>query len=333
MTTMIDTFEFNKQLEKILTDKIHSILKKINISTIIDSRVDEYIKNYISDKDSINPHLIDHSKISWSGFKLKADNIASGTIKNFNSIGIQDSATDVNLTILDGQVIVEEELISKDLEVINTARIKNLEVESITIEENFTIASNSFAKQMENMIDTRIKNHARLNEFNLDGKPLKSNQHYLLDDKSLGPGIVESNLRKVGRLSTLSVTGVTELGETLVVDNGKVGINTDEPSGILSLWDEESELTIRKYKQRTMYIGGARDTNLAIGVNGDAVLTVKPGGIQTNKIKIGDITVSCVRKEPTENGAPGDLAINQSNLDGSPWAWRCMGNNRWLPLK
>ena len=334
MTTMIDTLEINKEIEKILKLKVQAIFKDLDIASIIDARIDEYIKNYVNEnKSNSNQHLISYDKINWDGFKLRADSIAPGTIKQFNSTGIQDSAKEVNLTVLDGQVIVEHEFISTDLEVVDTARIKNLEVGSITIEQDFNIASDSFATQMKNMIDARIDHRAKTTDFNLEGKPLKSDKHYLMDTRSLGPGIVESNLRKLGRLGTLAVTGITELAETMVIDNGRVGINTDEPSGILSLWDEESELTIRKYKQRTMYVGGARDTKLVLGVNGDAVLTVKPNGVESKTVKIGNITISCTGTEPTENGSPGDLAINQSSRDGSPWAWRCMGNNRWLPLK
>lgn len=332
MTTMIDTLEINKEIEKILKIKVQAMLKNIDISSIINERIDEYIKNYVSENE-YNQNLISYNKINWEGFKLRADSIAPGTITKFNSTGIQDNAEEVNLTVLDGQVIVEQDFISTNLEVVETAQIKNLEVDSITIYKDFNIASDSFATQMKNMIDTRINHHAEITEFNLKGNPLKSDKHYLMDARSLGPGIIESNLRKLGRLTTLAVTGTAELAETMVVDNGRVGINTDEPSGILSLWDEESELTIRKYKQRTMYLGGARDTNLVLGVNGDAVLRITPNGVQCETVKIGNISITCIGKEPTDIGAPGDLAINQSAKEGSPWAWRCMGSNRWLPLK
>ena len=77
----------------------------------------------------------------------------------------------------------------------------------------------------------------------------------LIDNNSLGNSIIESNLRKVGRLTSLSVTGITELADTVYINNGRLGVNTEEPAGVFTAWDEESELTVRKYKNRTMYVG------------------------------------------------------------------------------
>jgi hypothetical protein len=92
------------------------------------------------------------------------------------------------------------------------------------------------------------------------------------------------------------------LAQTVYIDHGRLGINTIEPAGVFTAWDEESELTIRKYKQRTMYVGSSRDSELVLGVNGDAVLAVRKHGVEVNSVKIGNITVSNVNGEPSHRG-------------------------------
>ena len=119
----------------------------------------------------------------------------------------------------------------------------------------------------------------------------------------------------------------------MYVDNGRLGINTEEPAGVFTAWDEESEITIRKYKNRTMYIGSSRDSELVLGVNGNAVVAVRKHGIETNSVKIGNITVTTANQAPAHRGAPGDLVINEATVGNQPWAWRCTGGETWLPLK
>lgn len=329
---MIDTLDINEEIRKVLSNKIESILKNIDIGTIILERIDEYV-NERATSGKLKKGMIAHQRIDWNGFELSADRIGNGTIKNFTSSGIDDHATDVNLTIMDGQVVIENELVSNYLTVVEKANIKDLSIDNITINKRITINDSSFAESIKGLIDNRISQKMNNNDIDLNGNPLKSNDQVLLDHKSLGNSIIESNLRKVGRLSSLAVTGETELAETVFITDGKLGINTDEPAGALTAWDEECEVTIRKYKNRTMYFGSTRDSELAFGVAGDGVLLVRRSTVEVPKIKIGNISISASAVEPKERAAPGDFVINDSPGLGKPWAWRCAGGDKWIALQ
>ena len=329
---MTETIDINEEIRKVLSTKVNDIIKNIDIGTIILERIDEYIETRAS-SGKLQRGIIDHSRINWSGYNLSAEQIAGGVLHNFISDGIEDCATEINLTVLDGQVVIENETVTKHLTVVENASINHLSVGKLVVNDGIVFNNSSFSQQIESLIDSRITQKNNENSWDTYGKSLKSNNTILIDNTRLGNTVVESNLRKLGRLTSLAVTGTTELAESVFIENGRLGINTDEPSGAFTVWDEESELSIRKYKNRTMYIGSTRDSEMTLGVGGDAVLNIRKTGIETNSVKVGNITITTSNKEPNGTGAPGDLVINDAGSAGQPWAWRCTGGNKWLPLK
>jgi len=329
---MTDTIDINEEIQKVLTQKINSVINNIDIGVIILDRIDEYINERASN-GKLSRGVVSHEQVDWTDYVLPAAHVGSGIIKNFASEGIEDRSTEINLTVLDGQVIIENETITNHLTVVDSATITNLSVGKLIINDGLVINDTNFSQQIESLIDDRIAQKNNESSWDTYGKSLKSNNTMLIDNTRLGSTIVDSNLRKLGRLATLAVTGTTELAESVFIENGKLGINTDEPSGAFTVWDEESELSIRKYKNRNMYIGSTRDSELTLGVGGDAVLSIKKAGIETNSVKVGNITITNGNKEPKEAGAPGDLVINDNGSSEQPWAWRCAGGNKWLPLK
>ena len=328
---MTETLDINEEIRRVLSNKIDNLISNIDIGTILLERIDQYVESRAT-SGKLQRGMIEHNRIDWSGYSLPAGQIGNGTIHDFSSDGIEDHATEVNLTVLDGQVVIENETVTKQLTVVDTATVKTLSVGKLTVNDGLVINDGKFAEQIKGLIDSRISQHASENPWDTNGKPLISNRVTLIDNNSLGSSIVESNLRKLGRLVDLNVTGATELAETVYIDNGRLGINTDEPAGVFTAWDEESEITIRKYKQRTMYVGSSRDSEMVLGVSGDAVLAVRKNGIETNSVKIGNITISNANREPTHRGSPGDLVINNATVAGQPWAWRCTGADKWVPL-
>jgi len=329
---MTQTIDINEEIQKVLTEKINNLISNIDIGSIILERIDNYINERAS-SGKLSRGMISHQQVDWSNFSMPAAHVGSGTIKNFTSQGIDDHATETNLTVLDGQVVIENETITNELTVVETANIKQLTVEKIIINSGLTIKDANFSEQIKSLIDSRISQHQADSTWDTGGKPLVGNGVELIAPGKLGSSIIESNLRKVGRLIELSVTGETELADTVYISNGKMAINTDEPAGVFTAWDEEAEVSIRKYKNRTMYVGSTRDSELVLGVGGDAVLNIRKSGIETNSVKVGNITITNGNREPSNSGAPGDLVINDAVASGQPWAWRCLGGNKWVPLK
>lgn len=322
--------DIQEKMDRAVKSRVAQTVTQTDLGTEINNHIAQFVEQRMK-TGKLPENFIPANSIIWDGFSMSADNISSGIIVDFTSTGIEDCATDINLTVLDGQVVIENETVTKNLTVIESASADKLTVNRLTVTDEIIIKSGKFVDEFRSLIDDRVKNfHSQ--PMDLNGAALTSNQVKLLDSKSLGPSVVESNLRKLGRLSSLNVVGETNLAETMYLDNGRVGINTDEPAGVFTAWDEESEFSIRKYKNRTMYIGSTRDSELVIGVNGDAVVAIRKHGIETNSVKIGNITISTGNTEPVHRGKPGDLVVNEVTTTGQPWAWRCIGGETWLPL-
>jgi len=325
------TTELQEKVDLAVKSRAAQTVSQVDLGTEISKRIAGFVEERML-QAKLPENFIPASSINWNNSKLSADFVGSGTIQDFTSRGIEDCAGDINLTVLDGQVVIENETVTKHLTVVETGNIKNLSVGKLTINDDLVVKSGKFVEEIKSLIDGRIEVYHD-KPVDLKGAALTSNQVKLIDSQSLGSSIVESNLRKLGRLTNLNVIGETTLAETVYVDNGRLGINTEEPAGVFTAWDEESEITIRKYKNRTMYIGSSRDGELVLGVNGNAVVAVRKHGIETNSVKIGNITVTTANQAPAHRGAPGDLVINEATVGNQPWAWRCTGGETWLPLK
>ena len=321
--------DLQQKLDVAIKSKVANEVSRTDLVSEISNAVTRFVDTKMS-KSVLPENFIPAKSINWTGYQIPPSLIGNGSINNFSSQGIDDHASDTNLTVLDGQVVVEHELISNRLNVVTDAYAKTMVVENLTIEKNLNIHDGKFAEQIKSLIDTRIQQSKTDEEYDLNGKALKSNQQLLIDNKSLGNTIIESNLRKVGRLTSLNVIGETTLAETIYVSNGRLGLNTDEPAGVFTAWDEESEVTIRKYKNRTMYIGSIRDSELVLGVAGNVVVAVRKDGIELNKVKIGNVNITSSVSCPTHRGHPGDLAINSGTE--KVWAWRCTGGEVWVPM-
>jgi len=323
--------DIQEKVDLAVKSRVAQTVTQVDLGTEISKCITQFVKDRMQ-QSNLPTNFIPADSIDWGNFTLPANSIGDGTIHNFSSNGIEDCATEVNLTVLNGQVVVENETVTNYLTVVDSASIKNLSVGKLVVNDGITINDGDFAEQIRGLIDSRISQRASENSWDTNGKPLMSNRTVLIDNSSLGNSIVNSNLRKLGRLSDITVTGETNLAETVYIDNGRLGINTEEPAGVFTAWDEESEITIRKYKQRTMYVGSTRDSDLVLGVNGDVVLAIRKTGIETNSVKIGNITIKTGNVEPSHRGHPGDLVINDASRPGAPWAWRCTGGEKWIPL-
>ena len=171
-------------------------------------------------------------------------------------------------------------------------------------------------------------------KMDIGGDALYANGKEILRDNALGAGIAYSNLRKVGNLQELNVIGPLTATDTLSVADGRVGINTDDPAGALTVWDEDAELTIRKHKAKTTYVGTTRDCDLVLGTNGNIGLALRRDGTTSiNRMELGGLLISVSDSVPEHDGQPGELVIMRTAKEGQPWAYQCMEGKRWAALK
>lgn len=329
---MINLEEIEKILHENVKAKVLSILSNTDIGGMLNMKLNEFMETKVRTFKIPNAS-IPAQAIDFSDFKLPADKIAPGTISEFTSTGIEDIADSIQLTIMDGMVVAENKIVTNELVVNDRATIKNIDVEELRVSKRMVINDPEFSSRMINLINDTIAKDRKDNKLDIGGDSIYSNGNRILSGDALGPGVVTSNLRKVGRLQDLSITNDLSVGETLTAGNRKVGINTEEPAGALTVWDEDAEFTVRKHKAKTTFVGTTRDCDLVIGTNGNIVATLRRDGtLGTNKIEIGTVAISVSDQIPEHEGKPGEIVIMSKAVEGQPWAYQCLEGKQWAAL-
>jgi hypothetical protein len=152
---------------------------------------------------------------------------------------------------------------------------------------------------------------------------------------ALAPSVVNSNIRKLGNLNDLMVIGDAKFSETMFVsEHGKVGINTDEPRGALTVRDEDAEFTLTRTGRRTMFIGSTRDSDIEIGVNSQPQIKINENQVDiATAIKVMGIRFSVAAAVPDREGEPNEIVFVNTARDGQALFYICRGGNRWQALK
>lgn len=112
------------------------------------------------------------------------------------------------------------------------------------------------------------------------GKGYKIDNITVLSAKELGPQIRKSNLTEVGCLNSLTVSGPTELaGFAYFSDvHSRLGINTANPNGNISIFENNIEVIVHVPNQTTAHVGTHSNHNLAIITDNTERLVVKNSG-------------------------------------------------------
>jgi hypothetical protein len=165
--------------------------------------------------------------------------------------------------------------------------------------------------------------------------PLLRDGKALLDQNSLAASITQSNIRKLGNLQDLNVMGDAKFSETLFVSAaGKVGINTDEPRGALTIRDEEAEVSFARTRRHTMFIGSTRLGDIEFGTNNQSQLVLKENQIDINSpIRILGIKFTAANGVPDRDGEQNEIQMVTDARDDQPLFYVCRGGNKWQSLR
>ena len=302
-----------------------------------------------------------HTRINWEGFKLAQDLVAPGTIKEFKSQGILDDALNLRLTINDEKVQVHTSFSAIDVSTDSLYVSGRTTVGDLSVVENLSVGGDlTFQNQLTSY--GTVTSHGKL--VAMDGLDVRGTVELpdtfkdslidymtgklnvstmipedgsltiggknILDAKSIGVSVTESNLRKVGTLRELVVAGETVLANKIYASPlGRLGINTEEPTSALDVWDDEVQITVKKHKAKTGWIGTNRDHSLDIGVNSDAKIQITQDKTVIKNPQIGNRTYTEGASIPGVEGAVGDIHWNSSPDIGKPVGWICLGGTRW----
>lgn len=230
---------------------------------------------------------------------LTGDHIVGGTIQNFSSTGITDTASKTQLTLSNDGVHITRLTVDnvENLTVNGTLKTKVLEVDEIRADIKFekdipiTFSGDSiegkgllwagqgytkqfiFASNPDRFFMSENLEFAR-------GKSITVNNVKLIDDKELGPSITKSNLQQVGRLKGLIVDGDIILDQYIVYksDTNRLGLGIEDPNGAFSVAEDGIEVVIGSKHGVKGYIGTHASHNLEIVTDNTARIVVEAGG-------------------------------------------------------
>ena len=293
--------------------------------------------------------LVDVNSLIRDNIDAGIDRFREKLLADFNSDGIKDLAQQIELTVMDQAVVVENQLATRELSVEENTKVKGtLDVNNLCVRGTINTDNRSWDELAQRAADqalasmtevwinelvTRVLDRARENG-GIDFNSVRIDGDTLVEGNRLGSHITESNIQSTGPLRELSVAGHTQLNETVTVNRRRVGINTEDPEMALSVWDEEVSIVAGKIKQQTAYLGTSRLSNLAIGVNRVPQIEIDIEGLTTIKqLRLGQHRISHDREIPGYSGTRGDIVFNSDPKPDTPFAWVCLGGFKWQPLK
>jgi len=302
-----------------------------NLNNILSALGDEL--NGIANQSAPDPKEIAR-KLPFRS--LTGDHINGGKIQNFSSFGIADTAAKTQLTVSNDGVHVTALTADRieNLTISGTLKTKILEVEEIRADIKFekdvpVVFSGDnldgkgllwagkgntkqfiFASNPDRFFVSENIDFAR-------GKSITVNNIKLIDETEIGPTVVKSNLREVGRLKGLIVDGNVVLDQYVFYDNAtsRLGIGTDQPNGAVSVAEDGIEVIIGT-KEARGYVGTFASNGLDIITDNTARISVGAGGnIQLGNPKLAPVQVSVHGKLSVRVATPDpevDLHVNGS---------------------
>lgn len=111
-------------------------------------------------------------------------------------------------------------------------------------------------------------------------KSYKIDNVEVLSLNGLGPQVLKSRLKEIGVLNSLTVSGNTTLGEFAFFNsnNSRLGLNTDQPNGTLSIVENDVEFIVDSPNYGTTSIGTYSNHNLSIITDNTPRVTFKNTG-------------------------------------------------------
>ena len=211
------------------------------------------------------------------------------------------------MTVLGSAIFADNVQLAKDVVVRGTLTVDTINAKNIVTEQNSSsTGSLDFTETSEAALDGKGLNFTvgeTTNQFiykeggklwstlNIDlapGKAFTIENLPVLTLDTLGNSVTKSNLRKVGILKTLEVAGAAKIGEWAYFNpvHQRLGINTDSPSGAVTIVENNVELVLSSYKVNAAYVGTYNNTDLELGTDNTARVVLK----NTGEVVIGHAT-------------------------------------------
>lgn len=325
--------EANTQINSYITQR----LAQVDLNDLISSLIGNKLANML-DSRNFPPQSIPQSAIDFNGLTLTGDHIKAGIIEKFGSTGIEDLATKVQMTLMDKATAFEGPVWAPEIKVKGNVSIAGKlsvgEIDTTTPAFTQFIEASSLAvkDKLDSTLFTSFSGiiFGKIQAEGLDLDRITQGGKEVVKGNQLGYHIVDTNIQRLGMIRDLQTQGEAYLSSTLYTTNGRVGINTMDPSSVLSVWDEEVEINFGKRSQDTGTINTPRYQTLILGANGNNNLTLNPDGtVEVDSISIGSVLMSSAITIPNYSGITGQIVWNQAPAPGSAIGWVCVGGHLW----
>jgi len=327
-----------EQTIKLVETKVGEQLVKIDIDKAISSAVGLTLSEKMSDY-TFPPKSINSDAINFDNLKISGNSINGGIIENFSSVGIEDRASQIALTILDDVTVVENKLLTKDLTVEGSMTINGEFVVNGTVPNDSSFFRNIVAdttySTLQSINENLFNNYnssifEKIRQDGLDLNKITLNGAEMFNADSLGSAVTKSNLQSLGVLKELQVSGESLLAQTLYVTPKRIGINTIEPSAALTVWDDEIEIIAKKKSRDVGLLGTIRQQKLVITSNNkDNIILAEDGSTQINDLKIGTMRFTTSNAPPNFVSERCHVVWNTNPSPGGPLGWICLGGANW----
>ena len=330
--------KLKQQVQKAVIDNVTVSMSRLDVPTLVREHISN-ILNSSAKTYNFPDRSIKGSSINPDGLYIKAEQIAAGVIRNFESTGIQDKAGETQVTIMDNATVFENQLVAKELHIAGKTVIDG------DLELNGKLSNTSgLFKELEEHSTEAIRNELRsgifeefsnlvfnkIKEQGLDSTVFKYAGKPFVQENTLASTILNSNLQKVGALKELQVIGETLLDETLYVSNNRLGLNTIDPGAVLDIWDQEVEIQVGKVEQNTGLISAPRNQRLVFGSNGNYNLVCNPdGSVSVSTLHLGGVRQTSSAIAPTDDSPKGTIVWNSNPTIGAPIGYVSLGGARW----
>jgi hypothetical protein len=344
---MLDQITLNKlveeQIEKSINDQVVNTIQHLGNDPTWVEKIEQLVNQAMVRRVVAGLSSVDVGGLIRQRVDENMTDLDSRVAKRLQTPGIQDHAQQPELTVLDENVVVENCLTANRIEVVTSARIKELTVTGSINTDNraWQTLSEDISKKTLDRLSTEWKEsliadvESKIREHGIDFDQVQIDGVRVVEGDTLSRKITNSNLQKVGALKDLTVTGEAHIYNTVSVLNKRLGVNTQEPEMALSVWDEEVSILAGKFKDKSAYIGTGRLQNLVLGVNRTPAIEIDVDGVTAvKKLRVGVHRISHGTEVPNYAGTKGDVVFNANpSINDNVFAWQCLGGFKWKIIR
>ena len=188
----------------------------------------------------------------------------------FSTQGINDLATKTSLIVSDGKITVDT---VEPTKAINFTGGSFAEVEGKGLKWFGGTKSKTLVLKQSKLWTDMSVNIAEEQAYEINNTPV-------ISFSELGSTVTKSNLRQVGVLRTLNVSGNTTLGDFAVFssDLNRLGINTEQPAAAIGIRENNVDIVLGSLKSNTATIGTTSNDSVEIITDNTTRITVASNG-------------------------------------------------------